>query len=71
VSAVNTAPPAGHSFQSTAAAVAAAHADVSATGETFAARLQSTADDMTIAAFEFSLAETDSASAVASVTTEV
>ena len=71
VGGVNAAPPVPHSFQATAAAVVAAQADIAATAGTFAARMQSTADDVTIAAFEFSLTEAASASAVSGVGREL
>jgi hypothetical protein len=67
VSGVNAAPPVGGSFQPTAAAVAAVHTDVAAAASRFAARLRSTGDDVTIAAHEFALAETNSTSNVSAV----
>jgi hypothetical protein len=71
VDGVNAAPPVGQSFQATAEAVTLACADISATGAMFAARMLSTAYDVTIAAFEYSLTEADSASAVSGVGTEI
>jgi hypothetical protein len=71
VDGVNAAPPVGQSFQATAETVTLAHGDIAATGAMLAARMQSTADDVTIAAFEYSLTEADSASAVSAVGTEV
>jgi hypothetical protein len=67
VSGVNAAPPVGGSFQPTGAAVAAVHTDVAAAASRFAARLNSTGDDVTITGHEFALTETNSTSNVSAV----
>lgn len=64
-------PPIGHSFQASVAAVIAAHDDITATADKFAARMRSTASDVTIAAHEYELTEANAASAVSAVAGEI
>ncbi|HEX9176914.1 hypothetical protein [Mycobacterium sp.] len=71
VSTVVGPPPVGPSFQASAAAVLAAHDDITAAGNEFMARMQSTAADVTIAAHEYALTEAGSASAVSAIATKV
>jgi hypothetical protein len=66
---VEGAPAGGRSFQATAAVVSAVHDEMMASAAMFRARMQSTADDVTIAAHEYALTEANSAGAVSAVNT--
>lgn len=67
ISSASAVPVKGCSFQATAAAVSAAHAEVLAKGARLIARMQSTADDLTLAAHEYEMTETGSAIALSSM----
>jgi hypothetical protein len=67
VGAVSTSTAPGGNFQPSAAAVEAAHGDVTAAGARLAARMASTAADMTVAAAGFTGTDNASAGNIAAV----